>query len=347
MAAAARFTAAPTASGGPYTPMSKNPAAYRKKSKSVRLLPDTVISGFSIIATQPWTDTGIAVTQGEQISVTVTGQFSCSGPIGGPGSGGACAPSTYGPDGTACSDPNMTVPSAPCFSVIGEITSPTLSTPFEVGAQLSLNAPQSGEFYLGVNDSYYPDNEGTLVATINVGPAPTPTPTHKPCTPGTPGPNLNKEIPLVNASGKPILNFLGNQVDRPDDGHDPEFFISEGERAGPVLGLVNSANFFSMSPIVVGVWDEQRQVPGVFDSNFIDYATIVIGLYAAAAGISESTILNAQNVAAGVIHNPLLGGKPYPKKVPMDPTYTNLPARNVFNTETGYSLYQSNAFGCG
>jgi hypothetical protein len=48
-----------------------------------------------------------------------------------------------------------------CWSLIGKIG--TEGTPFEVGKLLEYTVPasQAGELYLGFNDSYYPDNEGS------------------------------------------------------------------------------------------------------------------------------------------------------------------------------------------
>ena len=87
-----------------------------------------------------------------------------------------------------------------------------------------------------------------------------------------------------------------------------------------------------------GKWDLQR-LSGKFDSRFIDSATILIGMYAQAAGITRDQILTIQNdfaAAAHVIHG-------YPAGTPMDPTYTHLPVRNVTNTDIGMRLVQSGA----
>jgi hypothetical protein len=274
------------------------------------------------VTPEPWANVTVNVTGGQ-------GPWNCDG---------TSVPTQISVTVTAGSKP-ISGPSPPSYQLF---TAATLPTTVTLDNGTSFVAPATGVVSLAITfptASPSPSPSPTPVLTAK------PTPTLSPCMPGTRGPNLNKIIPLVSASGKPILNYLGNPVDRPDDGHDPGFFISEGNSAGAAAGLLNAANFFSGGPIV-GPWDEQRQVPGVFGKAFIDYATIAIGLYAAAAGISENVILTAQNTAAALIHNPTLGGTPYPKNVPMDPTYTNLPARNVFNTNTGYSLYQSNAFGC-
>jgi hypothetical protein len=64
----------------------------------------------------------------------------------------------------------------------------------------------------------------------------------------------------------------------------------------------------------------------------VDYATIAIGLYAAAAGISMNEILTIENYRARDSH--------YDPETRFDETYTHLPKRNVLNTDTGYSLFR-------
>jgi hypothetical protein len=83
-----------------------------------------------------------------------------------------------------------------------------------------------------------------------------------------------------------------------------------------------------------GAWDLQR-LSGKFDPRFIDSATILIGMYAAARGISRNDILNIENNVART--------SKYAKGTPMDSTYTHLPARNVTNTDIGMRLVQSGA----
>jgi len=79
-------------------------------------------------------------------------------------------------------------------------------------------------------------------------------------------------------------------------------------------------------------WLRPATYAGVFD-----YATVGIGLYGAAAGIPVDEILTYQNAYAA--------GRSDFKKARMDPIYTNLAERNVFNTKLGYQLYQSGRIG--
>jgi hypothetical protein len=71
---------------------------------------------------------------------------------------------------------------------------------------------------------------------------------------------------------------------------------------------------------------------------FVNFATVAIGLFGASAGIPAGEILSYQNTYAGLfsVFSP---GTVY------DTYYTHLPASNVFNTNTGYRLYQSGLVG--
>jgi hypothetical protein len=84
-----------------------------------------------------------------------------------------------------------------------------------------------------------------------------------------------------------------------------------------------------------GEWDLQR-LSGKFDPRFTDSATILIGMYAASAGITRSQILSIENDVAIT--------SSYAKGTQMDSTYTHLPARNVKNTDIGMQLVQSGAY---
>lgn len=84
-----------------------------------------------------------------------------------------------------------------------------------------------------------------------------------------------------------------------------------------------------------GPWDLQR-LSGNFDPRFIDSATILIGMYAAAADITRNQILDIENAVAAT--------SSYPKDTKLDQTYTHLPVRNVTNTDTGMRLVQSGAY---
>jgi RHS repeat-associated protein len=142
---------------------------------------------------------------------------------------------------------------------------------------------------------------------------------------------------FVDDQGNAVLNSDGKPMLRPSD-VDPHFFIDAGTAAGAagsfsdfpgVDSRVGLANFGQGA-----AWDVQRVGSDRLPTrDFIDYATVGIGLYGAAAGIPANEILTYENTYAGWRSS--FGG------VTMDSTYTNLPARNVFNTNLGYQLYQS------
>jgi hypothetical protein len=81
------------------------------------------------------------------------------------------------------------------------------------------------------------------------------------------------------------------------------------------------------------IWDAQR-IQGQAVGEYRDYATIAIGLFAAAAGLPIQIALQIQNVYAS-------GNSNFDPSEQMDEVYTALPKRNVRNTEIGYELYNS------
>ncbi len=81
-----------------------------------------------------------------------------------------------------------------------------------------------------------------------------------------------------------------------------------------------------------GAWDAQR-VGGSFHTEFVDYATVAIGLYAAANGIPKGEVLEIENLVTRSSH--------YGPREKMDKTYTHLPRINVENIDLGYHLYQA------
>jgi hypothetical protein len=121
-------------------------------------------------ATQAWTDTGIALRAGEPMSIIMSGTISWR-----------LHPAlTTGPEGEAFSQMNcgygQYVQNPPgskyqfqayglhCWAALFRI-GPS-GVPFPTGTSTSFTSPVSGELYLGVNDSYFPDNSGAFTATI-------------------------------------------------------------------------------------------------------------------------------------------------------------------------------------
>ncbi len=82
-------------------------------------------------------------------------------------------------------------------------------------------------------------------------------------------------------------------------------------------------------------WDMQR-LGGRYHDAYVDYSTVAIGLYAAAAGIPEAEILGVQNVYKI--------GSGFTREDNHDPIYRNLLVYNVKNTDIGYQMYSSGLF---
>ncbi len=125
---------------------------------------DTVI----VPAIPLWTDTGIALSAGDIVTITASGTWCWAG--------GSCV----GPDGDNRDRFDTWVPSAPADSLIGFIGGSMPTSPFSggfgVGSSITFVAAISGELWLGINDDYVSggvgDNSGFLTADINVVPEP-------------------------------------------------------------------------------------------------------------------------------------------------------------------------------
>ena len=78
-------------------------------------------------------------------------------------------------------------------------------------------------------------------------------------------------------------------------------------------------------------WDAQR-IGGQNRKEYVNYATIAIGLYAAAADISRTQILEIENLRARTSQ--------FARDTTYDTVYPYLPVQNVKNTDTGYQLYR-------
>ena len=160
-------------------------------------------------------------------------------------------------------------------------------------------------------------------------------------------------VPVVDDQGKPVLipdgPFKGQQMLRPA-GLDPHFFVNQGiadkSRYDALLHTANPYGGNDAGPAWVlrefmqmrkfrqgGEWDAQR-VGGRYHAEYVDYATVAIGLYAASLGMSRDLILRVQALYA------MLNSK-FDPEAKRDETYTHLPHRNVANTDLGYQLYQS------
>lgn len=159
-------------------------------------------------------------------------------------------------------------------------------------------------------------------------------------------------VPVVDDQGKPVLipqgPYKGQQMLRPAT-LDPHFFVKQGVRDKSRYAALNAvANLHGDGVALArlsrelmqlykfkqgGEWDAQR-VGGKYHPEYVDYATVAIGLYAASVGMSRDEILRFQDVYAAANSH-------FGPNIEMDRTYTHLPARNVANTDLGFQLYEA------
>lgn len=147
---------------------------------------------------------------------------------------------------------------------------------------------------------------------------------------------------LVDDQGQPVYDSKNNPLQRPND-VPPSFFVDAGKAAvaadafSDVPGMTSRVQLLNFGQ--GGPWDVQRVGSDKLPTPaFVDYATIGIGLYGAAAGIPPNEMLTYENWYAGLNSH-------FDEKVERDSTYTNLPKRNVDNTKLGYHLYESGRIG--
>jgi hypothetical protein len=119
-------------------------------------------------ATQPWTDTGLSVNQGDRVSFQASGQVQVNGrqtatPDG--SSAAAGSRSRQGNRGGAYRDDGYPIPGAPVGALVGRIGN---SEPFGIGTQTQpLVMPESGRLMLGVNDNDLSDNSGSFAVIVS------------------------------------------------------------------------------------------------------------------------------------------------------------------------------------
>jgi hypothetical protein len=117
-------------------------------------------------AGQPWTDTGINVSQGERVLVVATGQVVTRGRGTAPvGPAGIATPTIC----NARSQGARPLPSASCWGLLAKVGN---GKPLFVGTRLSFDAPASGHLFLGINDLYLADNFGAWNAVVVAGTGP-------------------------------------------------------------------------------------------------------------------------------------------------------------------------------
>lgn len=156
--------------------------------------------------------------------------------------------------------------------------------------------------------------------------------------------NPNAPVPLVDDQGQPVLNKDGKIILRPAS-LDPHVFVRQGMADRKLIEeLVRSGDEGVVNAVAyeIGVlsrfawympWDAQR-LDWKFLGEFRDYATVAIGLYAAAAGLSRDDILQIENLIAWA-------GSRFHQERKYDPFYHSLPETNVWNTDSGRDLFFS------
>jgi hypothetical protein len=106
-------------------------------------------------ANRQWTQTGITVRQGWNLSLTTSGEIQFS-----PDSSDRAAPAGNSADKRV---PGAPMPQVLAGALIGRIGN---GQPFGVGNLTSLRAPASGPLFLGINDDNVADNAGQFQVSI-------------------------------------------------------------------------------------------------------------------------------------------------------------------------------------
>jgi hypothetical protein len=148
-----------------------DPDATRRLNelRSQPALPALRKTSIRIAANLPWTDTGIDLKKGDQVSVAATGlvRLTSDGRLAPAPPAGllpncASAASLYGrPAGT------FPAPNLPCWSLLGRIIG-RASMLLEIGKNTTFTVVGEGRLYLGPNDDSVGDNSGSWTAVITV-----------------------------------------------------------------------------------------------------------------------------------------------------------------------------------
>lgn len=116
--------------------------------------------GFVVPAQQQWTSTGIVVRRGEWLTFNPSGEVQL-------GNDEIAAPA--GSTRQRLAPAGAPVPNAPAGALIGRIGN---GTAFVIGDRTSMQMPQAGTLFLGINDDHVADNSGEFRVEIQRGRAP-------------------------------------------------------------------------------------------------------------------------------------------------------------------------------
>ena len=119
-------------------------------------------SGVRVPANQPWTATGIRVSEGQTVNFNAQGEVQWS-----PSSDDR-ATAAGAANGRRASD-RAPLPSALAGALVGRIGN---GAPFGIGNQTVVPMPATGELFLGVNDDEVGDNSGGFLVDVRPQPVP-------------------------------------------------------------------------------------------------------------------------------------------------------------------------------
>lgn len=119
----------------------------------------------AVQANKQWTDSGIALTAGEKVTIAAEGKISYgsnstdkTGPPGAKFTVKNCGKDSY-PSNSA-----MTAPGVNCWSLLFRVGNTGIA--FPTGSKITFISPVAGELELGINDNVFFDNSGSFTAKI-------------------------------------------------------------------------------------------------------------------------------------------------------------------------------------
>lgn len=112
--------------------------------------PQAVPGALNVVASQPWTSTGISVRKGQTLTFSTTGQVQLSTDANDIADANGSKTARYAQ--------NAPIKNVLAGALIGRIGAN--GTPFAIGNMTTIVAPATGILFLGVNDDGFGDNQG-------------------------------------------------------------------------------------------------------------------------------------------------------------------------------------------
>jgi len=105
--------------------------------------------GIAVAGNQQWTPAGIAVRQGDRLTINATGEVRLS----------SDASDAASPTGSRAgrTSPNAPLPAVPTGALIARVGN---SAPFPLSDNLTVTMPANGQLFFGINDDHVGDNSG-------------------------------------------------------------------------------------------------------------------------------------------------------------------------------------------